>query len=95
MLLPAAEAFLQRVEFDDAENGIVVRLHPDGRSSPVVIDPEVRFGSPSVYGIPTESLAEQVRAGDSIESVVQDFNLELDDVIAALRYESLRRQPVA
>ena len=95
MLLPPAEAFLERVEFDDDQNGIVVRLHPDGRESPVVIDPEVRFGSPVVHGIPTDALAEQVRAGDSIEAIVKDFNLELDDVIAALRYESLRtRQPV-
>ena len=94
MLLPPAEAFLVRVEFDNDESGIVVRLRPDGPESPVVIDPEVRFGSPAVHGIPTDALAEQVRAGDSIESIVQDFDLELDDVIAALRYESLRRQPV-
>ena len=94
MLLPAAEAFLDRVEFDDDQTGMVVRLRPDGQTSPVVIDPEVRFGSPAVHGIPTDALAEQVRAGDSIESIVRDFSLELDDVIAALRYESLRRQPV-
>ena len=94
MLLPPAEAFLERVEFDDDQTGMVVRLRPDGQDSPVVIDPEVRFGSPAVHGIPTDALAEQVRAGDSIESIVQDFSLELDDVIAALRYESLRRQPV-
>lgn len=94
MLLPPAEAFLVRVEFDNDENGIVVRLRPDGPGSPVVIDPEVRFGSPAVRGIPTDALAEQVRAGDSIEVVVRDFNLALDDVIAALHYESMRRQPV-
>jgi uncharacterized protein (DUF433 family) len=83
------------VEFDDDENGIVVRLRPDGRESPVVIDPEVRFGSPAVHGIPTDAISEQVRAGDSIESIVQDFSLELDDVVAALRYESTRRQLVS
>jgi uncharacterized protein (DUF433 family) len=94
MLLPPAEAFLERVEFDDDQTGIVVRLRPDGQESPVVIDPDVRFGSPAVHGIPTDAIDEQVRAGDSIESIVQDFSLELDDVIAALRYESLRRQPV-
>jgi uncharacterized protein (DUF433 family) len=93
MLLPPAEAFLDRVEFDGDENGMVVRLRPAGPGSPVVIDPEVRFGSPAVNGIPTDALGEQVRAGDSIESIVQDFNLELDDVIAALDYERLRRQP--
>jgi uncharacterized protein (DUF433 family) len=93
MLLPPAEAFLARVEFDNNENGMVIRLRPDGENSPVVIDPDIRFGSPAVHGIPTDALAEQVRAGDSIEGLVQDFDLELDDVIAALHYESTRLQP--
>jgi len=87
LLTHPAESFLERVEFDDDENGVVVRLRPAGRESPVVIDPDVRFGSPSVSGIPTESIAELVEAGDSIESVARDFELKLRDVIAALSYE--------
>jgi uncharacterized protein (DUF433 family) len=88
LLTHPAESFLERVEFDDEENGIVIRLRPDGKVSPVTIDPEVRFGSPTVGGFPTESLAELVEAGDSIESVASDFELPLKDVIAALSYES-------
>jgi len=95
MLLPQAEQFLTRVQFDDDENGTVVRLMPAGPTSPVVIDPEVRFGSPSVKGIPTEILAEQVEAGGLIESVANDFELELGTVIAALNYEGLRQQNAA
>jgi uncharacterized protein (DUF433 family) len=52
-----------------------------------VIDPDVRFGTPAVRGIPTEALADQVRAGDPIEMVAEDFGLALDDLIAALDYE--------
>lgn len=74
---------------------MVVRLHPAGKQSPVVIDPEVRFGSPSVSGIPTETLDEMVRAGDSIESVAQGYDFELDTVVAALDYERVRRQQAA
>jgi uncharacterized protein (DUF433 family) len=88
MLLPEAERFLTRVEFDDADSGYVIRMFPAGKSSPVVIDPELRFGSPNVFGVPTEALAEQVRAGELIESVARDFDLELDAVIAALNYEA-------
>jgi uncharacterized protein (DUF433 family) len=44
----------------------------------------VRFGSPAVEGIPTETLAEMVRAGTSIESVANGYDLALDDVVAAL-----------
>jgi hypothetical protein len=53
LLTPPAQSFLERVEVDQEGTGVVVRLHPAGKESPVVIDPEVRFGSPSVAGIPT------------------------------------------
>jgi uncharacterized protein (DUF433 family) len=95
LLLPPAESFLERVEFDGAENGIVIRLRPSGSDSQVVIDPEVRFGSPTVRGIPTETIAEQVAAGDSVESVARDFDLDLSTVIDALRFEEVDRTHVA
>ena len=95
LLLPPAESFLERVEFDAEENGVVVRLRPSGPDSEVVIDPEVRFGSPTVRGIPTETIAEQVAAGDSIESVAHDFDLDLSTVIDALRFEGVDRTHVA
>lgn len=90
LLTHPAELFLERVEFDSAD-GPAVRLWPQGKDSPVVIDPEVRFGEPSVRGIPTESLAEQVRGGDVIEAVADDFGLDLDDLIAALGYEGIKQ----
>jgi uncharacterized protein (DUF433 family) len=89
LLLPPAESFLERVEFDDPTAGVVVRLYPAGRQSPVIIDPEIRYGSPTVRGIPTEAIAEQVRAGDPIESVAKDFDLPLGLIVAALGYEGL------
>jgi uncharacterized protein (DUF433 family) len=95
LLTPPAQSFLERVEFDREGTGVVVRLHPAGKESPVIIDPEVRFGSPSVAGIPTDTLDEMVRAGDSIESVAIGYGLSLDDVVAALDFERIRRQPAA
>ncbi|MHB1554971.1 MAG: DUF433 domain-containing protein [Acidimicrobiales bacterium] len=95
LLLPPAESFLERVEFDAEENGAVVRLRPSGPDSAVVIDPEVRFGSPVVSGIPTETIAEQVAAGDSVESVARDFDLDLATVIDALRFEGVDRARAA
>jgi uncharacterized protein (DUF433 family) len=87
LLTHPAESFLERVEFDDNENGVVIRLRPAGKDSHIVIDPEVRFGAPTVRGIPTDGLAELVGAGDSVESVASDFDLDIDDVIAAVSYE--------
>jgi uncharacterized protein (DUF433 family) len=95
LLLAPAESFLERVEFDGEENGVVVRLRPSGPDSEVVMDPEVRFGAPAVGGIPTETIAEQVAAGDSIEGVARDFNLDLAYVIDALRFEGVDRAHVA
>ena len=72
-----------------------MKLRPAGPTSPVVIDPEHRFGSPTVSGIPTETLDEMVREGDSIESVADGYALSLDDVVAALDYERVRRSLAA
>lgn len=95
LLTHPAGLFLERVEFADDENGEATRLWPRGRDSPVYVDPDVRFGSPAVRGIPTETIAEHVRGGDVIESVAEDFGLDLDTVIAALDYEGIGRAKVA
>lgn len=81
---PPAEYFLERVEFND---DIAVRLHPAGRESPIVIDPDIRFGTATIHGIPTEAVAEQVSAGDPIEMVAEDFGLHLSELVAVLSYE--------
>ncbi len=87
LLTAPAQSFLRRVDFEPGDDGIVIRLYPAGKDSPVVIDPELRAGSPSVRGISTDAIAEAVRAGDPIEQVVTDYELSLDDVVAALDFE--------
>lgn len=88
LLLPGAQAFYERVEFSDPTDGVVLRLWPLGRSAPIVIDPAVRFGQPTLRGIPTQAIVGQVKAGDSVESVADDFDLKLDEVVVALTYET-------
>lgn len=95
LLTPPAESFLQRVDFDSEGDGVVVRLFPAGKESPVVIDPELRFGSPSVQGISTDIIAEMVRAGEPIERLATDYELSLDDVVAALDFERVHRAALA
>ena len=74
LLLPPAESFLERVEFDGEENGVVVRLRPSGPDSAVVIDPEVRFGSPVVSGIPTWTLViNQLNKWQQLEIIVTQW----------------------
>ena len=94
LLTHPAESFLKRVESTTIRRASSSACGRPGGVA-VVIDPDVRFGTPSVRGIPTEVLAEQVVAGDSIESVSADFDLELTDVIAALSYENHQLRPAA
>jgi len=55
----------------------------------IEIDPRRAFGRPVVAGtsVPTESLAERFRAGDSLEELAHDFRIATSVVESALRWE--------
>jgi uncharacterized protein (DUF433 family) len=89
VLTGPSTAFVQHVEWDD---GLVVGWLPHNEPrSTVRIRPDVRFGRPSVNGISTEVLWEQVDAGASIAEVADDFNLKPRDVRWAVSYENAVR----
>ena len=81
---------LRTQRFRDAvnyEDGVVVYLRPTGRTPEVLMDPQRSFGQPSVRGVRTDVLAEDYRAGESIESLADLYDLELMQVDQAIRYE--------
>ncbi len=83
LLLPAAQAYVERVVWSD---NIASAWRPDADlDSPVIVDPDVRFGRPSVGGISTEILAEQEDAG--VEELAEMFGLTEKQVRWALSYE--------
>jgi uncharacterized protein (DUF433 family) len=85
MLLPAAQAFYDRVTWAD---DTAQQWRPDDRSdSPVTIDPDMRFGSPSIGGISTAILFEQSESGEDEEDLAETFGLSLAQVRWALSYE--------
>lgn len=90
-LTPAARRFVQSVEFgrNDSEE-VVERVHPLPDLRLVVMDPLRQFGEPVVRSVPTEVIAEQVRAGDPIEMIARLYELDQREVEAAVRYELLR-----
>jgi uncharacterized protein (DUF433 family) len=89
MLTPASSAFYERVEWRD---DLATAWRPDADpESPVRIDPERRFGRPSVNGISTETIWEHVEGGEDEADVAEDFGLSRADVAWALGYESPRR----
>jgi uncharacterized protein (DUF433 family) len=90
-------AFLERIELDP--KGVATRLYPVIRpqvfNSPkiVVIDPFVSFGKPIITGtgIRTAIIADRHFAGDSIDLLADDYNLDSTKIEEAIRYESSRQ----
>jgi uncharacterized protein (DUF433 family) len=86
VLTSASEAFYTRVSW---ANDIAAAWRPaDNPDSPVRIDPETRFGRPSIKGISTEVLWEQAESGASLEEIADAFDLDVADVRWAVSYES-------
>lgn len=87
------EAYLRRVERDDSH--IPIRLYPFIRTAEedggrtVVIDPRVSFGRPIVAGtgIRTETLAERIDAGDTLEELALDYEISAEQINDAVLFE--------
>lgn len=85
LLLAPAQSFYDRVTWHD---DIATRWRPDEYAdSPVVIDPSVRFGSPTVRGIKTETLWEQSQGGEDEHDLAELYGLTVTEVRRALAYE--------
>ncbi|MGL4552323.1 MAG: DUF433 domain-containing protein [Gemmataceae bacterium] len=85
----------------EVKEGIPVRFFPFSRAPApdapraVVIDPELRFGRPTVKGAPTDVLAERWRAGDSAADLAEDYGLTVPEAEEALRYEVAPFHPLS
>ena len=95
MLAGDANRFFKKIEFDPPESGDVRRLHPAGKASPVVIDPLVRFGRPSVGGVATERLWELFDAGESLDEIADGYDMDVELIRAAVAYEEQLRSLAA
>jgi uncharacterized protein (DUF433 family) len=86
VLSAAAADFFARVTW---QNDVATRWRPDERAkSPVVIDPDVRFGDPTVDGISTEILWELAEGGEAEEDLADLYGLTVQQVRFALAYEA-------
>ncbi len=77
---------LRNLDFgtDDAS-----RLWPLGKDRPVVIDPRVAFGAPTVArsSVPTRILFGAVQSGESVEAIAEWYSVGVDEVEAARELE--------
>lgn len=84
---PIVDQFLESVEY---ENDVIARLYPAGKTSPVRIDPLRAFGQPTVRSVRTDRLQEAFMAGDGFEVLAEIYELPVEDIQAAIRYEAHR-----
>lgn len=79
----------ERFKEFDYEGGIAARWHVAGPNSPVVIDPRIEFGAPTIGGIPTWTLRGRWEAGESLEDIGDDFGLSDKQVVKGLAFEGV------
>ena len=85
-------AYLERVERDD--HALPSRLYPfraewSTAHKPIVIDPRISFGRPTVAGsgISTGALVQRIDAGETVEALAWDYGLEIAQIEDAILYE--------
>ena len=72
------------------EQGLALVWHVAGQDSPVIIDPRVSFGAPTILGIPTWALTGRWKAGETIGDMADDFGLDEEDVWKGLKFEGIQ-----
>ena len=92
VLADSAMRFSTAVEYVD---DVVGRLSPNPRTPGVIMDPARSFGQPAIRSVRTETLAEDYRAGAHREELSDLYDLTLDEVDEAIRFELIARDAYA
>lgn len=58
-----------------------------GERRPVTVDPARRFGRPCIGLLDTDSVAGMVRAGETVDTVADEYDLTPDEVLVACWFE--------
>lgn len=84
-------SLLKTLDYDTS--GDAARWWPRGRATPVVLDPNRAFGAPIVERscVPTRALFDAHTAGETPESIAKWFRVDLDEVLAAVAFETSLR----
>lgn len=94
VLTEPAQSFFDSAQYS-VTSDVVERLRPVSDVAHVFLDPLRQFGEPVVRSVRTEIIAEQLRAGETIDSIVETYELDRPLVEDALRYELIRGDAVA
>jgi uncharacterized protein (DUF433 family) len=89
----AFEEHLKRIDWDSSR--FPLRLFPFVSTAvptderPIVIDPRIAFGRPVVLrmGISTSAIADRIDAGEQVEDIAADYDLDASEINQAVLYE--------
>jgi hypothetical protein len=85
------EALKRRLdEFEYEGKGIAHRWWVRGRNQPIIIDPTIAFGSPSVGSVPTWAIRQHWEAGEGLDDISLDLGVDVDLVVTALKFEGVQ-----
>lgn len=93
VLSAGAQDFVDRADFGAA--GVHVERIRAAKNTQILIDPEMAMGRPAIRAVPTEILAEGFRAGESAAELASLYDLDLDLVEQALRFEMTQAAAVS
>lgn len=77
-------------EFVYEDHGIVIQWKVAGHASPIVIDPRIAYGAPTIHGTPTWIIKDRWKAGESVADISADFRLGKLEVRKALQFEGVK-----
>jgi uncharacterized protein (DUF433 family) len=83
---------LKEFSYDESQR-IVLRWQVAGPKSPIIIDPRLSFGAPTVKGTPTWAIKGRWIAGEQIDEIADDFGLKEELVAQALEFEGVNVGP--
>jgi uncharacterized protein (DUF433 family) len=74
--------------FDYANDGFATRWHPFGQDAPIVIDPTINAGAPTVHDrrLTVQAVYKRWKAGQSLTFLANDLKLTVDEAGSILRY---------
>jgi len=86
-----ADPIRDRITEFQYEHGVAIRWFPRGRAVPIVVDPQVQFGTPILAdsALPTLVVKERYQAGETIQEIKQDFGIEAAAIRHALVFEGI------
>lgn len=71
------------------EDSLALKWFVRGKESPILIDPRVAFGTPSVRGVPTWAIKESWKAGESLEGIQGNYQIPENEIRVALEFENV------